>query len=119
MLGVRIKFFGQFLEKEQTERVLQVLGPMPLDIKPAVLDNPRNPTGLCSSSTYKTALPSNAMVVKEVEVPSSRPLLTSVCPPGQPSLRVLQVPGNVAFTVSFRARQINVILVVVFSILWL
>lgn len=62
---VRRKFFGQFLEKEQTERVLQVLGPMPLDIKHAVFNNPCNPTGLCPYSTYKTALPSNAWLSKK------------------------------------------------------
>lgn len=43
MLRVRRKFLGQFLENEQTEKVLQVLGPMTPDIKHAVFDNPGYP----------------------------------------------------------------------------
>lgn len=37
--GVKERILGQFLTNKQTERILQVLGPMTQDIKHAVIDN--------------------------------------------------------------------------------
>lgn len=36
--GVKVRILGQFLTNKQTERVLQVLGPVTQDVKHAVID---------------------------------------------------------------------------------
>lgn len=79
MLRVRRRFLGQFPANEQTERVLQVLGPVTLDIKHAVIDNPGYPHWpLVLTLPIKTVLHSNVWLTMKWMFHHNALLLTFV-----------------------------------------
>lgn len=72
--GAKERILGQFLTNKQTERILQVLGPMTQDIKHAVIDNRRYPHWpFAHTLPVKKTTSFKCMADNEMEVSSQCP----------------------------------------------